>query len=244
MRKNKKFREQNSLKDETSSSFPSQSHLQSHLQPEGSVSEDNNYIWKLSGFNICEFYTTAEYLHDQEKNQSLWPVNRSQTSTNVKITDVKEVMLNKLTLLFVRVKLCDKSLMHITATALKKEKTEYKIWIVKNDESKNDDQSLNNQQFKTDLQNWFKMKKVWSTDVMLMNCDFRYFWKECLKYYLCKIRKAWNALCEDLKTSVSDDDAKVLKAGRKVRVTSASTESNEEKHADLMISHNALVKLY
>ena len=244
MGKNKKSRGQNSLEDGTSSSFPSQSHLRSHLQPEGPVPEDDNYVWKLPGFNICEFYAAAEYLRKQEKNQGLRPANRSQTSTNVKTTDVEEAMLDKLALLFARVKSGGKSPMHVTATALKKGKAGYEIWIAKNDGPKNDGQGLDDQQFKTDLQDWFKTKGAWGTDATLMDRDFRYFWRDRLEHYLRKIRESWDALCRGLKTSASDGDAKVPKAGRKARAAPASAEGDEEKHAGLMVSHDALAKLY
>lgn len=203
------------------------------------VAKDDGFVWKLPGFNISEFYAAAEYIRRHEKNQGLRPANKTQKSTNIKATPVEQDMLDKLALLFARVKQGGRPPEHITATALKKGKAELEILIAKNDGPKDKDEG-----FRADLEAWFNQKGSWSKDAGLMDRDIRSFWGDRLQFHISKTKALWKSMCKGPKTSASNSNAKIDKIGKRSKDALKHVDSSSDRAAGLSSSYKALTELF
>ena len=203
------------------------------------VSKDDDFVWKLPGFDISEFYAAAEYIRRHEKNQGLRPANKTQTSTYIKATPVEQDMLDKLALLFARVKTSGRPAEHVTATALKKGKAGLEIWIAKNDGLKDKDEG-----FRADLEAWFNQKGICSKDSELMDREIRDFWGDRLRFYVSKIKTLRRSMCEGPKPSASDNNAKIPKTAKRSKDALEHVDGSSDRAAGLSSSYKALMELY
>ena len=159
--------------------------------------KDDALVWKQPGFDKHEFYAAAQYLQRYEKNQGFYKSNDPQGSAirNGLPTDkVACEMLDCLALLFARVKGSKTSPEHVTATALRRTEQRVEIWIAKNHGPREKDED-----FRSDLNNWFNNKGAWSKNASLMAKDIAHFWRIRLEFYNDSITSLWRQLCpEDL----------------------------------------------
>ena len=203
------------------------------------VAKDDGFVWKLPGFNMSEFYAAAEYIRRHEKNQGLRPANKTQKSTNIKATPVEQDMLDKLALLFARVKTSGRPPEHVTATALKKGKAGLEIWIAKNDGPKDKDEG-----FRADLEVWFNQKGSWCKDAGLMDREIRSFWGDRLQFYVSKIKTLWRSMCKGPKPSTSNSSPKIGKIGKWSKDVLKHVDSSSDRAEGLNSSYKALTELF
>ena len=211
-------------------------------KPPKRISKSDDFIWDLPGFNKYEFYAAADYLRRHEKNQGIpRRANNTQAPTNIRtglVTgQLEQKMLDYLALLFAKAKKKDKPAKHVTATALRKDGTCLEIWIAKNEGPKDEDE-----EFRSDLESWFKGKGAWEEDPALMKSDIEHFWRDRLDHYADTIRTFWKLIRKGPKPDTEEDSsAKAHKGRRKLK----DEQSNQDQiDKELARSHNTLTKIY
>lgn len=214
-------------------------------KPPKRVSKSDDFVWDLPGFDKYEFYAAADYLRRHEKNQGLpRPANNTQAPTNIRTGLVtgklEQKMLDYLALLFAKAKRTDIPAKHVTATALRKVGTGFEIWIAKNEGPKDEDE-----EFRSNLELWFKRKGDWEKDAALMTSEIKHFWRDRLDHYADKIRILWTHICEGPKPDTEEDSsAKAHKGRRKLKDVKNNSDQFDKEPIGLVKSYNTLTEIY
>ncbi|OAL53529.1 hypothetical protein IQ07DRAFT_596566 [Pyrenochaeta sp. DS3sAY3a] len=164
--------------------------------PASRKEQPDDIVWTLPGLSRADFYAASEFLRRHGKNQGL---TRQLNTRNVTIgvqahtcTPLQQKTLDHVALLFARVKRTTPSTgppEHVTATALRKGRDGFEIWIAKNHGPQGEDES-----FRKNLELYFNGKGLWAKKPYEMTSDMVRFWKERLDHYISHIKMYWSRL--------------------------------------------------